>query len=94
MNSNNSSNEIIHIGDENAEISIETLVKFIGAHLNYSGKYIEGPIHQGSVSRRCPDTKKAAKLLNYYPIVSWKEGVKTTIDWYEQYLTCKGEIYE
>lgn len=94
MNADNASNEIFHIGDEKAEISIETLVKFIGDQLSYTGQYTEGPIHQGSVYRRCPDTKKAEKLLNYSPQVRWQDGVKITTDWYMQYLAAKGEVYE
>lgn len=94
MNTPNVSSEIFHIGDEKAEISIESLVKFIGSQLNFNGQYIDGPIHQGSVHRRCPNTQKAKELLNYSPQVSWQDGVKITIDWYKQYLSSKGDIYE
>ncbi len=76
---------IYHIGDSQ-EITIETLTKYVGDLLNYSGEYEYAPTFPGSVSRRCPDISKAEKHLNYVPETSWKEGVKKTVEWYSNYL--------
>lgn len=76
---------IYHIGD-NDEISIETLTRFVGDLLKYTGEYEYAPTFPGSVSRRCPDITKAQNELGYNPSVSWQQGVETTVDWYVRYL--------
>lgn len=77
--------EIYHIGDSD-EISIEMLTRFVGDLLDYHGDYQHAPTFPGSVSRRCPDISKAKEDLDYLPSVKWQEGVKSTIDWYLNYL--------
>jgi UDP-glucose 4-epimerase len=94
MESKAANGEIIHIGDMRAEIKIEELVKYIGELLDYSGKYQSVAAPEGSVSRRCPDTTKATRLFGYEPKVHWKEGVKETVEWYINYLTEGGKVYE
>jgi UDP-glucose 4-epimerase len=82
---NGRSGEIYHIGDSE-EISIETLVKFVGNIFNYNGNYEYSDTFPGSVSRRCPDISKARKDFGYSPKVDWKSGVTLTIKWYKDYL--------
>ena len=94
MESSNSNREIFHIGDMRDEITIFELIKYIGSIIGYKGEYIQGGLHQGSVSRRCPDTTKAAEMLGYLPQIHWKDGVKQTVLWYEKYYNSKREIYE
>lgn len=94
MENERSNGQIFHIGDMNAEITIDTLVRYIGSLLNYEGQYIYEKAHSGSVSRRCPDTTKAYNILNYKPLTSWKKGVKFTVDWYVKYFESKKEIFE
>ena len=77
--------EIYHIGDSD-EISIETLTRFVGKILGYQGSYEYAPTFPGSVSRRCPDITKAKNDLDYFPSINWKEGVTSTVRWYEDYL--------
>ena len=77
--------EIYHIGDMD-EISIETLTKFVGNLMNFSGDYEFASTFSGSVSRRCPDITKAKKDLNYNPNTSWEKGVTRTVHWYTEYL--------
>lgn len=79
------SQEIYHIGDSD-EISIESLTRFVGGLLNYSGDYKYAPTFPGSVSRRCPDISKAKNDLGYSPSVAWKSGVTSTVDWYSDHL--------
>ena len=94
MENEKSNGQIFHIGDMNAEISINTLVRYIGSLLNYKGDYIYEKAHSGSVSRRCPDTRKAQKILNYKAQTDWKKGIKLTVDWYVKYFKSKKEIFE
>ncbi len=94
MESKNTNGEIFHIGDMNSEITIEELIKFIGDLMSYNGNYIKQGAHSGSVSRRCPNTQKAKKVLGYNPIIKWKEGVKKTVNWYKDYIKSNKDIFE
>lgn len=94
MESVKANNEIIHIGDMRAEITIEELVRYIGELVDYSGDYDMVPAPVGSVSRRCPDTSLATELFDYNPEVHWKDGVKETVEWYLNYLKSGGDVYE
>lgn len=94
MESKNTNREIFHIGDMSAEITIEELVHFIGNTMKYSGVYENKESHPGSVSRRCPNTQKAEKILGYKPKVKWKDGVNKTIKWYTEYISSGKNIFE
>ena len=77
--------EIFHIGDMNSEITIEELILYIGELVGY-GKYERHQAYLGTVSRRCPDTSKAERLLKYSPKMNWKDGIKITVEWYTKYI--------
>ena len=62
--------------------------------MGFNGKYIDAPTYPGSVARRCPDISKAKKDLNYKPKVSWKNGLKDTINWYVDYLEKNKNLHE
>jgi len=94
MDKQEANGEIIHIGDMEAEITIEQLIHFIGELTDYSGEYERQGVHDGSVSRRCPDTTKAKELLGYQPETHWKEGIKKTVEWYMDYYKKGKEIFE
>jgi UDP-N-acetylglucosamine 4-epimerase len=47
-------------------------------------KPIHGPDRKGDVKYSLADVSKAARLLNYHPAVSVKEGLKKTYSWYKQ----------
>lgn len=94
METSEANMEIFHIGDMYSEITIEELVHYIGQLIGYKGLYELHEAHSGSVSRRCPDTSKAEKLLNYYPKTNWKDGVKITVEWYVDYIKNGKLIFE
>ena len=94
MESEHTNGEILHIGDMNSEITIEKLVHYIGELIGYDGAYETQEAHSGSVSRRCPDTSKAEKLIRYKPEIGWREGVKITVDWYVEYLKSGKNVFE
>jgi UDP-glucose 4-epimerase len=94
MESDRTSGEIIHIGDMDAEITIEELVHYIGDLLKYDGSYEKDEAHSGSVSRRCPDTTKASELFGYQPKTGWKDGVEQTVSWYVDYLEAGKDVFE
>jgi UDP-glucose 4-epimerase len=94
MDNPKSSGEIFHIGDMEAEITIEELIHYIGELIGYNGLFERQGVHDGSVSRRCPDTSKAKNLLDYSPKVHWKDGIKKTVEWYINYYKDGKEIFE
>jgi UDP-glucose 4-epimerase len=74
--------EIVNIGNSSEEISIYQLVKMIATTI---GKDIEInilPPTKGSIKRRCPDITKLIELTEYNPIVSLKQGLIKTFNWY------------
>jgi len=82
--------DIFHIGNE-VEITIEDLVKEVGKYFNYSGEYELAPTYPGSVSRRCPDISKSKRMFNFYPKISWQDGLIKTLEWYKNYYINNSE---
>jgi nucleoside-diphosphate-sugar epimerase len=85
MESDSSNQQVYHIGSDN-EITIDDLTRSIGTEMGYTGSYEKAPTYPGSVSRRCPDTGKAQKELNYAPKVSMSDGIKAVVDWYRAFF--------
>jgi UDP-glucose 4-epimerase len=94
MESNKANGEILHIGDMKSEITIEQLIHYIGDLMGYKGEFERQEAPSGSVSRRCPNTAKANKMIGYDPKVQWQEGVKNTVNWYVNYINSGSEIFE
>jgi len=86
--------QIFHIGDSRFEITIMELANYIGEVIGYKGRYEAGEIHSGSVNRRCPDTSKAQRILDYNPKVNWKDGVKEAVLWYRDFYSSSAEKFE
>ena len=85
--------EIYHIGSQE-EITIKELIQYTGELMGFNGEYIDAPTYPGSVARRCPDISKAKKELGYEPKISWKVGLKDTINWYVEYLDKNKDLHE
>lgn len=94
MENMNANGEIFHIGDMNAEITIEQLVHYISDLIGYKGRFEKHGVHDGSVSRRCPDISKATELLDYTPEISWRDGIEKTVGWYVNYYNQGKELFE
>jgi len=77
--------QIYHLGT-GIEITIGELTHYTGELMNFKGGYINAPTYPGSVSRRSPDTTKSKRELGFSAKLSWKEGLKKTVDWYNQYF--------
>ena len=77
--------EIYHLGTQ-IETTIGDLIYYTGELMGFKGTYINAPTYPGSVSRRCPDTTKSKKDLCFEAKVTWKEGLKKTVEWYNQYF--------
>jgi UDP-glucuronate decarboxylase len=55
-------------------------------------KLIFRPLPQDDPKRRCPDIRLAKKRLNWSPKISLEEGLKKTIEYFEEILRKKGII--
>ncbi len=93
MGSNTADSEIVHIGNNQEEILIKDLVTKIFNLLNYDADTLEVPALSGSVSRRCPDISKLVSLTAVYPKITLDEGLKKTVEWYQEQLE-RGDVWE
>ncbi len=75
--------ELINLGS-GKEITIKEIVQTICDYYNYTGKIKTSPKRLADVKRHCASSEKAKKLLNFKPVVSFKEGIKITLDWYRK----------
>jgi len=85
MESKEADNRIIHIGNDQQEISITNLGKIM---LNLTGEkpeIIQRETPKGSVDRRCPDIN-SLKKLGFNPEISLEEGLILTNNWYKKYF--------
>lgn len=85
MQSENSSGEIINLGNDKEEISIQELAKLL---FKVTGKNPDIKLEnapEGSVMRRCPDISKARKLLRYEPKIKLEDGLRQTWEWYSKF---------
>ncbi|HUR64943.1 MAG TPA: NAD-dependent epimerase/dehydratase family protein [Chitinophagaceae bacterium] len=77
--------QIYHLGT-GVEITIEELTRATGELMGFKGSYTNAPTYPGSVSRRSPDIKKSKKELGFTAKTGWKEGLKKTVEWYNDYF--------
>lgn len=72
-------NDVVNIGSDK-EITIRELAEKIIAITGSKSRLVIGPsLSEGDMTRRMPDTKKMAKLLNREPI-SLEEGIKKLLN--------------
>ena len=67
------------------EISIRDLVSIIARLTNFSGEIRWDPTKPGGQPRRCLDTQKAEKEFGFRARTPFEEGLRRTIEWYEQH---------
>ena len=75
--------EIYNIGTME-ETSITQLAQEIGRCFNKKIKLATGELKAGSTLRRCPDTTKLKKL-GFRPKFSLKNGLQSTVEWYNTF---------
>ncbi len=82
--SNVTDGEVINIGNDQEEISIENLVRMIAHIMGLAPELKKLPAPPGSVSRRVPALGKLRRLTGFNPSVSLESGLRRTIDSYEK----------
>ena len=78
----NTKKEVINLGSNN-EITILELANIIKDLTQSTSKIIFLPEKPDDPKRRCPDITKSKRILNWYPRISLKEGLKQTINWFK-----------
>lgn len=81
--SDKTNSEIVHIGDQEAEVNILDLTRMIQNILSIKTTLVPAEGLSGSVKRRCPDTTKLKKLTGFRIKTGLTEGLKRSIDWYQ-----------
>ncbi|MCS7277963.1 MAG: SDR family oxidoreductase [Aquificaceae bacterium] len=74
--------EVINLGNPQ-EITILELAKEIIRMTNSSSDIVFLPPRPDDPRRRCPDIKKAKRLLDWSPRISLQEGLEITIKWFK-----------
>lgn len=65
------------------ETSVNEVVKTISEELGYVGGVEKKPPRPADVKRHCGSIELAKKLIGFEPIVSFREGIRKTIDYYK-----------
>lgn len=71
----------INLGSEE-EITIKNLANLISELMNFNGKMKWDITKPNGQPRRCVSNKRAKQLLGFVPKISFKVGLKKTIDWF------------
>jgi len=71
----------INLGTEE-EITIKNLANLISELMNFNGKMKWDITKPNGQPRRCVSNKRAKQLLGFVPKISFKVGLKKTIDWF------------
>lgn len=66
------------------EITILEFAERIQAHFPNATKIIFEPLPQDDPKQRCPDIRKARRLLNWEPKVNLEEGLRITLDYFRR----------
>jgi UDP-glucuronate 4-epimerase len=73
--------EIVNIGTGNT-ITLKTMIQTIESGMGKPARLQEAPMQAGDVRSTKANISKASFLLDYYPCVSFSEGISNQIDWY------------
>lgn len=86
-----STGETYHVGNADEEIAIQDLVQKIAKVMGR--KIAINPLEPtgGSPARRCPDTSKMQRTIDYHATVTLEQGLRKTYDWYRDKLTQRHE---
>ncbi len=66
------------------EISIRDLITLICELMEFDGEIVWQTNQPNGQPRRCLDTERAKEAFNFKAQVSFRQGLKNTIDWYRQ----------
>jgi len=79
--------EVVNVGNPR-EISILELANKIKQVTKSISQFTFHPLPKDDPKRRCPDTGKMEKLLNWKPRVGLEQGLERTITWFQRKNSC------
>lgn len=79
--------EVVNVGNPR-EISILELANKIKQVAKSISQFTFHPLPKDDPKRRCPDTGKMEKLLNWKPRVGLEQGLERTITWFQRKNSC------
>jgi len=77
----------------NMEITIKDLVELIAKLCKFTGKIEWDPTQPDGQPRRCLDTSKAKEAMGWQAKVGFEEGLRKTIEWFEQQDELREVVY-
>lgn len=75
--------KIINLGS-GVEISMKALVEAIMEYYHYDGDIEYRPPRPADVKRLCAATGLAESLIGFKPLISFRDGLTETLDWYRK----------
>ena len=75
--------EVVNVGNTK-EVTILELANKVKEITKCTSNIEFHPLPKDDPKRRCPDTTKLEKLVNWKPIVTLEKGLKRTITWFSQ----------
>lgn len=75
--------EILNLGGGNKPVTINNMIKEIETNLGIKAKILFKPANRADMQETQADTNKAKQMLGWEPDISFKEGMKRTIEWFE-----------
>ncbi len=73
-------------------ISLNQLFQDLCSVLDLNATPIYGPLRKGDISHSCADIEKATKAFGYQPVVSFRDGLEKTVDWYKANVTQQNKV--
>ena len=83
--------EIINLGGHES-ISINALISKLEKAIGKQAKIKNYPAHPADMSARWADVTKARKMLGWQPQIALDEGLRQTINWYQQEVGWASQI--
>lgn len=82
-------NEVFNVGNDDIEVSIESLAKIMIEVFGYKGALshsagLNDAYFKGDPQRRCPDLTKIRTNLSYNPRIGIKSGLKRFMQWVKE----------
>jgi len=75
--------EIINLGGGQKPVKINQMIKLIERYLSKKAKIKHLPVNKADMEATSADIQKAKRILNWQPEVGFEEGLKKTVDWYQ-----------
>lgn len=78
--------EIINLGGGNNPVSLNTVIEMIEKYLGKKHQRVEKDWHKADMESTQADITKAKSLLGWEPEISLEEGIKRSVEWYQNNL--------